>query len=75
LRSKRTNDNPPKKVVETNKATETKKTVKTKKTSETSPQKVPEWNNVKSSAKRNPEILKRSNQTKVSSTNQLSTYA
>ena len=75
LRSKRANDNPPKKAIETKKATETKKIVKTKKTSKTSPKKVPKRNNVESPAKRNPEILQRSNQTKVSSTNQLSTSA
>jgi hypothetical protein len=45
------NDNPPKKVVETKKATETKRIIETKKTSETSPKKVHERNNVESPAK------------------------
>jgi hypothetical protein len=46
LRSKKTNDNP------TKKATETKKTTEAKKTSDTSLKKVPEKNNVESSAKK-----------------------
>jgi hypothetical protein len=75
LRSKKENDNPPKKVVETKKATETREIVETKKTSETSPKKVPERNNVESPAKRNPKILQRSNQTEVSSTSQPSASA
>jgi hypothetical protein len=70
LRRKRENDNPPKKVVETKKATETKRIVETKKTSENSPKKVPERNNVESPAQKTPEILQRENQTEVSSTSQ-----
>jgi hypothetical protein len=75
LRSKKENDNPPKKVVETKKATETKKTVEIKKTSETSPNKVPERNNTEPPAKRNSQILQRENQTEVSSTSQPSVSA
>jgi L-rhamnose mutarotase len=69
LRSKKMNENPPKK------ATETKKIVETKKTSESSTKKVPERSNVESPAKRNPTILQRSNQTEVSSTSQPSASA
>jgi len=54
LRSKKANDNSPKKVVETKKVTETKRIVETKKTSETPPKKVPERNNVESPTKRTP---------------------
>jgi hypothetical protein len=75
LRRKKENDNPPKKVVETKKATETKRIVETKKTSETSPKKVPKRNNVESPAKRTPKILQRENQTEVSSTSQPSAPA
>jgi ribonuclease HI len=69
LRSKKTDENPPKKV------TETKKTVETKKTSEPSTKKIPEKGNVEPPTKRNPTILQRSTQTKVSSTNRPSTSA
>jgi hypothetical protein len=41
LRSKKSNDNPPKKAAKTKKDTETKRIVETKKTSESSPKKVP----------------------------------
>jgi hypothetical protein len=69
LRRKKANDNPPKKAAETKKATK-EDTVEIKKTSETSPNKVPERNNVESPAKRTPKILQRENQTEVSSTSQ-----
>jgi len=69
LRSKKTNENPPKKVIET------KKIVETKKTSEPSTRKIPEKGNVESLAKRNPTILQRSRQTKVSLIIQPSTSA
>jgi hypothetical protein len=75
LRSNKTNDNPPKKAVETNNPTEMKKRTEAKKTLDASLKKVPEKNNVESPAKRNSEILQRSNQTEVTSTSQLSTSA
>jgi ribonuclease HI len=72
LRSKRENDNPPKKTVETKKGNETKKIVETKKTSENPPKKILERNNVESSTPKSPEILQRENQTEVSSISQTS---
>jgi hypothetical protein len=69
LRSKKTYENPPKKV------TETKKTIETKKTSEPSTKKVPEKGNAEPLAKRNPTILQISMQIEVSSTNLPSTSA
>jgi hypothetical protein len=56
LRSKKTNENSPKKATET------------KKTSENLPKKAPGCNDVESLAQKTPEILKRTSRTKVSST-------
>jgi hypothetical protein len=66
LRSKKANDNPPKKTVET------KKVVETKKTSENPPKKILERNNVEASTPKSPKILQRENQTEVSSIGQTS---
>jgi hypothetical protein len=52
LRSKKTNDNPTKKVVETKKDVETKKAIEAKKTSDATPRKVPEKNSSQNSCKR-----------------------
>jgi hypothetical protein len=67
LRSKKTNDHPTKKVIETKKPTETKKTF------DVPPKKVPEKNKVEAFAKRNLEASQRSDQTEVASTGQPST--
>jgi hypothetical protein len=67
LRSKNTDEISPKKV------TKMKKIVETKKSAEPSTKKIPKKGNVEAPAKRNPTILQRSTQTKVSSTNQPST--
>jgi hypothetical protein len=64
LRSKKSNDNPTKKVVET------KKDVEAKKTSDTPPKKVPENNNLETPAKRILESSPRTTQTEVASTSQ-----
>jgi hypothetical protein len=69
LRSKKTDENSPKKV------TETKKTVETKKTPEPSTKNIPKKGNVETTAKRNLTILQRSTQIEVSSTNQPNTSA
>jgi hypothetical protein len=72
LRSKRENDNPPKKTAETKKGNETKKIAETKRTSENPPKKLLERNNVESSTPRSPKIIQRENQTEVSSISQTS---
>ena len=59
LRSKKANENSPKKVVET------------KKTSENLPKKTPEWNDIESLLQKPPEILKRTSRIEVSSTIQI----
>jgi hypothetical protein len=69
LRSKKTNDNPTKKVVES------KKVVEAKKTSYTTPKKVPEMKNSETLPKRTPESSPRTTQTEVASTSQPSTTA
>ena len=63
LRSKKTDENSPKKV------TETKKVVETKKAPEPSTKKIHEKGNAEAPTKINLTILQRSTQTKVSSTN------
>jgi len=63
LRSKRTDENTPKKV------NEKKKTVETKKTTESSTKRIPEKGKAEPPKKRNPTILQRPMQTEVSSTN------
>ena len=69
LRSKKTDENPPKKV------TEMKKTIETKKVLEPSTKKILEKGNDETPTKRNPTILQRSTQTEFSSTNRPSTSA
>jgi hypothetical protein len=67
LRSKKTDENSPKKV------TETKKTFQTKKAPKPSTKKILEKGNAETPLKRNPTILQRSTQTDVSSTNRPNT--
>jgi hypothetical protein len=66
LRSRKENDNPPKKIVET------KKVVETKKTSKNPPKKILERIIVEASTPKSPKIIQRENQTKFSSIGQTS---